>query len=120
MNFDTQGLQRTWPHGTASTAFEEFERALRHEGQERMGAFVFGSGSSVKFITVKVFRDRLCGEASLEDGQSGFSFGGFIMVCVAFVAVLESGVWDGTQKEGRCFAEAFWIAVSTCTRKRRK
>jgi hypothetical protein len=80
MNFDTHGLHRTWPHGIASTAFEELESAFRHEGQDRTAAFVWGSGSSVKFIWVRVFRERLCDEASLEDGHSGVSFCGFAIV----------------------------------------
>jgi hypothetical protein len=108
MNFETHGLQRTCPHGTASTALEELERAFRHEGHDRTRAFVCGSGSSVKIMLVKVFNEIECGDASLEDGQRGFNLGALVMVWVALVAVVESGVWDGTQKEGRCIAEAFW------------
>jgi hypothetical protein len=112
MNFDTHGLQRTWPHGTATTAFDELESAFRHAGQERTRAFVCGSGSSVKLIVVRIFRDMGCGEASLEDGQSGLSLGALIIAWFTFVAVVESGVWDGTQNEGRCIAEAFCVVVS--------
>jgi hypothetical protein len=92
MNFDTHGLQRTWPHGTASTAFEELERAFRHEGQDRTRALVCGSGSSVNIMVVKVFNEIECGDASLEDGHRGFNLGVLVMVWVALVAVVKSGV----------------------------
>jgi hypothetical protein len=75
MNFPTHGLHSTCPQGTARTALEPFERALRQAGQVRIRALelVEVEASSVKFMGVRVFRESGCGEDSVEEGQRGFS-----------------------------------------------
>jgi hypothetical protein len=107
MNFATHGLHSTCPQGIANTAFELFESDFRHAGQDGTGVLLAGEASSVNFMLVRVFRESGWVLASAEEGQSGFSFGIFGTSWMAVEAVLESGVCEGTQKEGRWVAEAF-------------
>ena len=52
----------------------------------------------------------MCGFAGAEEGQIGVDFGGLMMVW-RVVVVLEVGVMEGTQKEGRVVFDAFLLMM---------
>ena len=54
MNWSTQFLQRTCPHGLASVALDEFVRPFLQAGQIRRDFFVSESVSSVKLTVTRV------------------------------------------------------------------
>lgn len=102
MNLDAQGLQSTCPHGIASTALVALVSALRQLGQLRTGSPLLESFSSMKLRVVRVFNEYSCGLSSEDPGHIGFNFAVLATMCrESLLAVLESGVCEGTQKEGR-------------------
>ena len=95
-----QGLQMTWPHGIVSMALRPLLKPFLQAGHMRLEvspsfAGLDESEDVLKVIGIRVLRDKGCVDVGEEPGQNGWS------LTAVVAALVELGVRDGTQKDGR-------------------
>jgi len=81
-------------------------KAFLQDGQIRWAVFVVVLCSSVKATVMRVCREYGWGLSALEEGQMGVAFAFLTMVWRVF-DVLDVGVIEGTQKDGKVVFAAY-------------